>query len=104
MGTPQLLLNFRDVRLPKPSSRYALEGVDDVRERNLRRVFDQEVDVIWLVVGLDQHTLEASTHFPPTISENHEDPLSDDLAAALRDEDQVGVEVVNDVSACTKVA
>jgi hypothetical protein len=52
MLAPKFLANFRQTKRTKTPSRYALERIDQASERYLGRVFDQEVYVIGLVVGL----------------------------------------------------
>jgi hypothetical protein len=48
--SPEHPLNFLEVRLTNHPGRDTLEGVDESRESNLRRILDQEVNVIRLVV------------------------------------------------------
>src|SRR5271165_4513489 len=101
--SPERPLNLREVCLPDPHGRHALEGVDEHRERNLRLVFDQEVYVVGLEVRLNHHTLEVDTHLSPALPQDLEDPGRNDPAAVLRDEDQVSIEVVDDVPTRAKV-
>ena len=95
--SPERPLNLREVRLPDPSGRHALEGVDERRERNLRWVLDQEVNVVRLEVRLNQRALEVDAHLPPALPQDLENSGRDDLPPILRDEDQVSIEVVDDV-------
>jgi hypothetical protein len=73
-------------------------------ECNLRRVLDQEVNVVGFEVRFNQRALEVAADLTPALSESFKDPSRDDLAAVLRDEDQVSVEVVDNVPTRAKVA
>ena len=60
--------------------------------------------MVGLEVRLNQRALEVDAHLPPALPQDLEPPGRDDLAAVLRDEDQVSIEAVNDVSARAKVS
>ena len=87
------------VALAEPARGYALEGVHQRRDGHLRRVFDQQVDVVVFAVTLGEdraevaadlaeHVREVADHFPG----QHAPPV-------FRHEDQVDMQRGNNVSA-----
>src|SRR5215210_156836 len=83
----------------KLAARHALQAVDQLGERHLRRVAHQEVNVIVLPGARHQLRLKVLADFGEDGREVADGKLGQYVAAVFRDKDQVRVQSMNDVPA-----
>ena len=83
------------------AARHALEAVDEFREDDGRRIGDEQVNVIVLTRARHQLGPEITADLGEDRREVADCESREHVASGLCDEDQVGVEGLDDVSAPT---
>jgi len=103
MRAPQLFLDFSEALGPDPSRGDSLERRDERRQRNLRRVSDEEMSVIVLEADLSQLAFEVLADGLPRRLEDLENLLGQDASTVLGHEDQMRCQSENHVTSRTKL-
>ena len=73
--------------LPEQPRRDALEGIHEIGDRHMRRVLDQEMNVVVLAVHLGKHRPEVPAHVLEDASHSFDVLRREDMLSILRDED-----------------
>jgi len=89
--------------VPQATTRHALEAVDELRERDGRRVGDEQVDVIVRARALYKLGPEVAAHLGEDAPKVADREVREHVAAVFRDEDQMCMKGVNDVPAPANV-
>jgi hypothetical protein len=99
------MISSRDVGadVAELTARHALQAVDQLGERHLRRIAHQKVDVIVLPGARHQLRLKVLADFGEDGREVADGKLGQYVAAVFRDKDQVRVQRVNDVPASSNI-
>ena len=85
---------------PQQATGYALEAVDQLGEGDLRRVVDEQVDVIVLAAALDQLRLEVAAHLGKDAVQVADGEVGQHVSAVFGDKDQMDMQHVDDMPAC----
>ena len=75
----------------KAAARHALQAVDQPRERHLRGIVHQEVDVIVLARALHKLCFEVAANLGEDARQVSDRKLGEHVASVLREEDQMDV-------------
>lgn len=92
--------DFRPV-LAEQATGHALETVDQSGQGDFWRIMHQQVDVIVLAIALDQLRPKVSTDLGKDAAQVADGRIGQHVMAVFGDEDQMDMQHVNDVPACS---
>jgi putative transposase len=89
--------------LAQPSAGYTLEAIDQDGKTHLRRIYDQQVNVVVLAVAFLQLGSEVATHFGEDHRKVFDRRCRQHIASVFRAKDQVRMNAIDNVSAGSDV-
>jgi hypothetical protein len=88
--------------LPETPRGYSLEAVNEFRQRHFGRIFDEQMHMVILAIGLNQNCLKVLADFCKHLTQRFMGGIRQYATTIFGHEDQMHMQTKNAVSSCPK--